>query len=314
MLLPTGPAPGDPSVTFTVAICTWNRASLLLETLESVAGIDRPDSAWELIVVNNHSTDETEKVLDRMASRLPLRRIFEPEPGISNARNAAVRYARGDYIVWTDDDATVDKNWLCAYERAVKRRPDAAFFGGPVRPRFEGTPPPWLSEIWEDVAGAFAMRDLGAEPLELTTERLPYGANFVTRALEQRRFLYDPHLGRRQASGSLGEEVAVMEAILACGGTGWWVPDASVEHWISKERQTVRYLRGYYALLGRTWHRQNRHGAGARWGNRCSLWPKALYAELKYACARLTGNPNRWVKPLARASTLWGAIKDGPPG
>jgi glycosyltransferase involved in cell wall biosynthesis len=266
-------------------------------------------SPWELIVANNHSTDETEQVLDLMASRLPLRRVFEPEPGLSHARNAAVRHATGDYIVWTDDDVMVDKDWLRAYERAVKRWPDAAVFGGPVRPRFEGTPPAWLSAVWEDIAGVFAARDLGAEPLEFTKGKLPYGPNFVVRAREQRQFLYDPNLGRRQAAGALGEEVAVIETILASGGKGWWVPDASVEHWIPKERQTVQYLRGYYALLGRTWHRQDRHGAGTRWGDRYSLWGKALYAEIKYAFARLTGNPRRWLKPLAEASTLWGAIK-----
>jgi glycosyltransferase involved in cell wall biosynthesis len=245
-----------------------------------------------------------------MASRLPLRRVFEPEPGISNARNAAVRHARGDYIVWTDDDATVDEDWLRAYERAVKRWPDAAVFGGPVRPRFEGTPPPWLSKIWEDVAGVFAMRDLGAQPLELTTDKLPYGANFVVRAREQSQFLYDPNLGRRQAAGALGEEVAVIEAILAAGHKGRWVPDALVEHWIPKERQTVKYLRSHCALLGRTRRqRQDRNRVETRSVDRYSLWGKALYAEIKYTFARLTGNPRRWLKPLIRASTLWGAIK-----
>jgi hypothetical protein len=297
---------------FTVAICTWNRAALLRQALEHLARVEPPGSPWELIVVNNRCTDETERVLDLMASRLPLRRVFEREPGISNARNAAVRHARGDYIVWTDDDVIVDEDWLCAYERAVMRWPDAAVFGGPVRPRFEGTPPPWLFPVWEEIAGAFAVRELGAEPFELSGDRygkLPFGPNFIVRGREQRQFLYDPNLGRRQAAGALGEEVAVIEAILASGGKGWWVPDASVEHWIPKQRQTVQYLRGYYGLLGRTWHRQDRHWPGTRWGNRRSLWPKALYAEIKYTCARLTGNPRRWLKPLVKASLLWGAIK-----
>lgn len=309
MIAPTGRVSGNPSVTFTVGICTWNRASLLRQTLERLARVDHPDSSWELIVVNNGSTDETEQVLDLMASRLPLRRVFEPEPGLSCARNAVVRHATGDYIIWTDDDVIVDKDWLRAYERAIKRCPDAAIFGGPIRPRFEGTPPAWLSAVWQDIAGVFAARELGAQPFEFTKERLPYGANFVLRAREQSQFLYDPNLGRRQAAGALGEEVAVIEAILASGGKGWWVPDALVEHWIPKERQTVKYLRGYYALLGRTWHRQNRQGAGTRWGDRYSLWGKALYAELKYAFARLTGNPHRWVKALVNASILRGVIR-----
>jgi glucosyl-dolichyl phosphate glucuronosyltransferase len=309
MIAPTSHSSDASSVTFTVAICTWNRASLLLRTLERFTRIDHPDSLWELIVVNNRSTDETEQVLDLMESRLPLLRVFEREPGLSSARNAAVRHATGDYIVWTDDDVIVHKEWLRAYERAVKRWPEAAVFGGPVIPRFEGTPPAWLSEVWQDVAGVFAARDLGSQPFKFTGERLPYGANFVVRAREQSRFLYDPNLGRRGTAGALGEEVAVIEAILASGSQGWWVPDALVEHWIPKERQTIKYLRGYYALLGRTWHRQARLEKRTRWGDRSSLRGKALYATFKYASARLTGNPRRWLKPLVQASTLWGAIK-----
>lgn len=168
---------------FTVAICTWNRASLLSRVLTQLARIHHPACAWEVVVVNNNSTDDTERVLDAFAGRLALRPVFEHRPGLSHARNAAVGQATGDYIVWTDDDALVDVSWLAAYRRAVERRPEAAVFGGPVRPQFEGTPPPWLSAAWLDIQAAFATRDLGAEPFELDIAgELPYGANFVVRA------------------------------------------------------------------------------------------------------------------------------------
>src|SRR5947209_7995559 len=133
---------------FTVAICTWNRASLLARTLEQLTRVEHPAGAWEVLVVNNDSTDDTERVLDSFADGLPLRRAFEPRAGLSHARNTAVGVATGDYIVWTDDDVLVSAGWLDAYRRAVERWPEAAVFGGPVRPRFEGTPPPWMSASW----------------------------------------------------------------------------------------------------------------------------------------------------------------------
>jgi glycosyltransferase involved in cell wall biosynthesis len=236
---------------FTVAVCTWNRAALLPAVLDRLARLRYAPGDWELVVVNNNSTDDTERVLEAFAGRLPLRRAFEPKQGTSHARNAAVRLARGDYVVWTDDDVLVEADWLAAYARAVERHPSAALFGGPVRPRFEGTPPPWLSSAWQEIGPAFAARDLGAEPFELENDgELPYGANYVVRAREQRLFPYDPALGRRLDGGTLGDETAVIRAILAAGGEGWWVPDALVEHWIPKERQTVGYLRSYYALQG----------------------------------------------------------------
>lgn len=295
---------------FTVAVCTWNRAALLSEVLGHLARVRPAPGEWEVLVVNNNSTDHTEHVLDAFAGRLPLRRAFEPRQGLSQARNTAVGQARGEYIVWTDDDALVDAGWLAAYARAVERHPEAAVFGGPVRPRFEGTPPAWLSAAWQAVGAAFAARDLGGEPFELDGEgELPYGANYIVRAREQRLFPYDPELGRRLEGGALGEETAVIRAILRAGGTGWWVPDASVEHWIPKGRQTISYLRSYYALQGKTFLKRDGEGGPMFRGRPLRLWCGLLRAELAYTLARLSGDPHRWLKPLAEASMLRGAIR-----
>src|SRR5213593_3681732 len=116
----------------TVAICTWNRWRLLHQALEQMTKLVIPhDVEWELLVVNNNCTDATDRVIEEFASRLPLRRLFEPKPGLSNARNAAVREARGEYILWTDDDTQVDEHWVATYVRAFQQWPNAAFFGGP---------------------------------------------------------------------------------------------------------------------------------------------------------------------------------------
>ena len=296
---------------FTVAVCTWNRAALLPAVLGRLARVRYAPGDWEVLVVNNNSTDDTERVLDAFAGRLPLRRAFEPKQGNSHARNTAVGEARGDYVVWTDDDVLVEAGWLAAYARAIGRHPEAALFGGPIRPRFEGTPPPWLSSAREEIGAAvFAERDLGAEPFELEPDgELPYGANYVVRAREQRLFPYDPALGRVLDGGALGDETAVIRAVLAAGGKGWWVPDASVEHWIPKERQTVGYLRSYYALQGRTFLKWDGYGGPTFLGRPLRLWCGILRAESAYALARLSGNPRRWLKPFVRASMLRGSAR-----
>jgi glycosyltransferase involved in cell wall biosynthesis len=99
---------------------------------------------WELLVVNNNCTDDTDAVIARHQDALPLRRLFEPEQGLSNARNSAVAVAKGDYILWTDDDVLVSSNWLVEYANAFRSWPDAAFFGGPIEPWFSTEPPAWL--------------------------------------------------------------------------------------------------------------------------------------------------------------------------
>ena len=118
----------------TVAICTWNRSPSLRQTLDGFTGIAAPAATkWELLVVNNNCTDGTDEVIRAFEDRLPVRRAFEPRPGLSHARNRAIAEATGDYILWTDDDVTVCRDWLVAYADAFRRWPDAALFGGPIR-------------------------------------------------------------------------------------------------------------------------------------------------------------------------------------
>src|SRR5262249_4742997 len=112
---------------YSVAICTWNRAALLAQTLGALRRLRVPPGAdWELLVVNNNGTDDPDAALPRHGAFLPLRRVFEPRLGHCHARNAAVSAARGDLLLWTDDDVLVDPEWLACYARAADRWPDAA--------------------------------------------------------------------------------------------------------------------------------------------------------------------------------------------
>src|SRR5258708_18628298 len=96
----------------TVGICTWNRCELLTQTLSRLRTLAvPPDVDWEVLVVNNNSTDRTDAVVDSFVGRLPIRRLFEPRPGVACARNRVLREGRGDCVLWTDDDALVDENW-----------------------------------------------------------------------------------------------------------------------------------------------------------------------------------------------------------
>ena len=182
----------------TVAICTWNRADLLAQTLERMTSLRVPEGVeWELLVVNNNCTDRTDEVLARFTTRLPLRRCWEPDLGLSHARNRAVLEAHGDYLVWTDDDVLVAEDWLAGYCRAFKRWPDAAVFGGPVAPWFAGTPPQWLIDVFPRVAGAFAAIDLGHKPFPLRAEApVPFGANMAVRIARATDSSVRPPAGR----------------------------------------------------------------------------------------------------------------------
>jgi glucosyl-dolichyl phosphate glucuronosyltransferase len=121
----------------TIAICTYNRAALLRNTLDRLGEAVVPDGIEvEVIIVNNNCTDGTAQLLRDYAGPLSLRAVFEPVAGVSNARNRVLSEAAGEYILWTDDDVLVDRDWIRAYAAAFRASPDAALFGGPIEPWF----------------------------------------------------------------------------------------------------------------------------------------------------------------------------------
>src|SRR5690606_8376837 len=99
----------------TVLICTKNRAPLLRQTLQGLSKIETPaDLAWDVLVVDNASTDDTADLLKSLTSKttFPFRWVTEPTAGLSAARNRAMAECRADYALFTDDDVQVEPDWI----------------------------------------------------------------------------------------------------------------------------------------------------------------------------------------------------------
>jgi glucosyl-dolichyl phosphate glucuronosyltransferase len=246
-----------------VLICTRNRANQLKNVLDSLSAMKVPaELNWELVIVDNGSSDNTAEVVAQYTSKLPARCVREDTPGLSNARNKGVAEARGEYICWTDDDVELDPNWLNAYFEAFKRHPDGAVFGGKIIPKFIAPTPNWVQKykhLWP-LDGPFAYRDLGATDIELSFKawKTPYGANYAVRLKEQREHLYNPELGVSPTHKRVGEETEVIYQILKYS-TGYWVPESRVNHIIPQGRQSLRYVYDYYYLVGGTFTFLKKH-------------------------------------------------------
>jgi glucosyl-dolichyl phosphate glucuronosyltransferase len=297
----------------TVAICTFNRAESLRRTLASLAAMWVPgDLDWELVIVNNNCTDHTDSVIAALESDLPVRRAFEPQQGHSHARNRAVDVARGDYIIWTDDDVVVGPGWLEAYAEAFRRWPDVVVFGGPIIPKYEEPVVKWVAESGPVLTGPYAIRDFGDEPLRLSVAegRDPYGANFAIRTAEQRTFRYNPELGLGSARRRLGDETDVIERIFESGAIGYWVPAARVQHCISCERQTITYISRYFVGSGETnAFREGDHGAPHLFGAPRWLWRQMIQGWVSYHMCRFTSAAPIWVHHLRDYAYARGAIR-----
>jgi len=284
----------------TVGICTFNRAESLRRTLDSLASMRIPAGLdWEILVVNS-GTDHTPAGIAHFAGRLPVRLTAEGRLELSHARNQAIDAARGEYILWTDDDVVVGADWLAAYVDAFQRWPEAALFGAHIVPRFEVPVPRWLADSKSLLGFAYAVRDFGSEalPLSIAEDRLPFGANYAVRTAEAREFRYNPGLGAAPGRLRVGEESDIIKRIMRAGALGYWLPDAPVEHCIGRERKTERYLVRYYASHGAT-DAFLRGDESPQWlGVPRWLWRRLPERWLRYRLHRLFSPAPVWVKHL----------------
>ncbi len=255
---------------------------------------------------------QTQNVVASFRDRLPIEILVERRQGLAHARNAAVAAIDCDYFIWTDDDVTVSCNWIRDYEAAFERHPEAAFFGGPILPQFEGEAPAWLATCLPAVYTAFAGRDLSKNVtrFDRNSKELPFGANMAIRAREQRQFSYDVRLGRQPGRQILsGEESDCLERICSAGGIGFWLPSARVDHRIDRKRQSIAYLRRYYAgvSFGKTRARLLNGSARPQVGTLGARWRLVLSGG-RYLWGRLSGQPKVWIRALKHSARLSGEL------
>jgi glycosyltransferase involved in cell wall biosynthesis len=294
-----------------VVICTWNRARLLDQTLSRLGDLRIPaGTRWELLVVNNNCTHDTDAVLARHADRLPVRRLFEPRPGKSHAANLAIASTTADLLLWTDDDVWVYPDWLSRYVAAAEAWPDASFFGGTVEPLFAVEPPRWIRRGLPLLTAPFAVVEHGPAVRPLRDEEIPFGANLAIRraALERERF--DARLGPCQDTQIRGEESELIARLRARGHQGVWVGPARVRHYIPAERLTPRYLWSYYRGLGRTDARLNGCGTSRLLGG-APRWALRRYLAARLAMAFFAARRGpRWVGALRTAAKMRGILEE----
>ncbi len=244
----------------TIAVCTRNRAWRLDQLLQSFCRLVIPGGiAWEILVIDNGSEDSTSTVVGKYLKRLPLRAIVERQAGISHARNRALIVATGDLLIFTDDDCTVEVNWLAAYLRASNRYPLAAMYGGPVLARFTGPQSELANALIAHAPNVMTHFSFGQDDIRIDhnshISRIPFGANLAIRRRVASRMQFDTNLGRTGHQELLlgGEETRFIIDLLSKGHSGWLLPDAPVEHWNEQDRVSIEYLSRYCYAAGLQW-------------------------------------------------------------
>ncbi len=213
----------------TVSVSTRNRQDTLPDCLASLLEQDVPNDAYEVIVVDDDSSDGTGEVAERFVREGPpvVRYIPQTYAGLSVARNRAISEGRGDLICFIDDDAVASPTWLGALMEAVHRHPDVDCFGGRLLLRLEGRAPKTCKR--ESLG---ATLDLGSD--EHAIERVKGSNMAIRRSAFERIGLFNPALVWR------GDEDNWLHRLHAAGGRALYVPEALV--WHRRLRSDLRLL------------------------------------------------------------------------
>jgi glycosyltransferase involved in cell wall biosynthesis len=240
--------PSERSIAVTVIVATHNRASRIRETLEALLAQKTPAGlGWEILVVDNGSTDATLEVCRTMAKQAPgrIRYVFEPRLGKSRALNAGIAVARGAVIALTDDDVSPADDWVATAATVLDQRGiDGA--GGRILPRWEADPPSWLlgNPRLLDYLAIMDFDRPAMLPVRWGSYPQVWGANMVYRRSALLALGgFDTRLGPVGGRRYCGEDTDIVQRMLQSGRAMAYDPALTVFHRVPRARLRRAYFR-----------------------------------------------------------------------
>lgn len=229
-----------------VIVPTHNRSKYLRDAIISAQEQNFPKDDYEIIVVDNNSTDNTPQVVEE-CNRYGKKEVVyvkEPKIGLHNARHAGAKVAKGEILAYVDDDVICDPNWLSELVKPFTDQ-EVGCVGGKILPKWEAEPPEWVNLY----RGHLSLLDWGDELKELKTPNI-YGCNFSIRksllfevggfnpdAFADDKFYWYRGDGE---TGLLGKVIRKSKRII-------YTPGAIVWHVIPKSRLTLQYMKSRFA-------------------------------------------------------------------
>jgi glycosyltransferase involved in cell wall biosynthesis len=298
-------------VRISVILCTYNRCDSLRKALGSIAAGASPDSAeWEVLVVDNNSTDQTKEIVNDFIRRYSgrFRYVFEGRQGKSHALNSGIRNARGEILAFTDDDVVVHPTWLQNLTAGL-RAGKWAGAGGRILPDWPCAPPSWLPIKDQYGTAPLAMFDFGLEPSQLT--EAPFGANMAFhRRIFEKYGDFRVDLGPRPKSEIRNEDTEFGARLLAAGELLKYEPAAVVYHAVPAMRLRRKYFLAWWFAKGRADVRQAGLTAVPKWS--LAGVPLVLFRRLvtNFLRSAFNSEPSRRFAYRLAVWSLAGAIAE----
>jgi len=236
-----------------VIICTYNRERYLPEAMQSLVEQDFDKERFETIVVNNNSTDNTEKVcLDFIAAHPEYKMSYynEPEQGSSPARNKGAKHAMGRLLIFMDDDAVAEKDFLTNTWKFYSDHPDIEGFGGRIIPRYIPAEPKWMSHFVSALVGNF---DYAPTVVEFKPNKYPLESNMAVtkKAFDEINGFNTALPGVKGKLRMTGEGKDFYFRLKEKGYRIFYVPNMVVHHVVEVSRLTSEYLYRVASGMGR---------------------------------------------------------------
>lgn len=290
-------------------ICTYNRAGYLRQALQSLAAQTLAKEQFEVIVVDNGSTDDTKRVVQEEFVELPnLRYLSEPILGVNRARNTGWRNANSPYVAYLDDDIIVYPNWLeTILDVFATVKPEPACVGGKVEPIWPASKPTWLSDT---IAPFLAIVDICDTPTMLTENQMLVSANIAfPRYILETVCDFHVYLGRKGNRLRSMDENLLQEHLSKQGLSRYYHPNIAVRHHVHVSRLSKRWFtqRMYWEGVSEAIAQLHRDTPTIAERARIALNTASQLARSPRRLARLalpTNDPDRF----ARKCTDWLAI------
>lgn len=275
-----------------IIVCTYNRAESLADTLQCLGELDSPPGlSWEVLIVDNNSTDLTHTTIEsakqNLAGQLDIHYIFEKNQGLAHARNRGINEAKGELLLFTDDDVLPEQDWLQQiWDCMSKYACDAC--GGYIAPLWETSPPPWLTDKFHGFL-AIKMDEEGPKPIQKNDE-LPFGANMAFRRdVFEKVSVFDVNRGRKGNILASGEDGELYQRILAAKLKVMYFPQARVRHKVEAFRVKRKYFRRWRYQSSRN-IAQSKGVSGKRrlMGIPLYMFPQLMRAMTRALVARVT--------------------------
>ena len=238
----------------TLIICTYNREKYIGPLLDSIAKNDYPTSDYEIVMVDNNCIDNTRGVCEQFAAEHPeitLRYVVETEQGLSAARNKGIKEAKGDIIIYVDDDALVDADYIRIYAEHFATHPETMAAGGPIEPLYETEEPKWMSSYTKALLTAWM--NYGDKVREYPNGRYPGGGNAAYRKVVFEKVgLFNTELGRKGSALLASEEKDIFDKMKAQGMQVLYLPTPVLHHIIPQAKLEEDYFNRLTLQIGRS--------------------------------------------------------------